>query len=90
MAVTAKPGALTPLHSHLKKQLPLVSSTLIRPKSIDSRFSQFNLTQKHPRIAAVIPIIRAQNSPGMDADFLFLFLFLFCKMIHVALNIMQI
>lgn len=67
MATIAKPGALGPLHSHLKG-LPLMnfSSSALLPKFGDSRLlPQLNVIPKHSRNASILPVIRAQGSPGL-------------------------
>ncbi|KAF2325042.1 hypothetical protein GH714_022399 [Hevea brasiliensis] len=65
MATMAKPVFLIPHHSHLSKHLTLFDSTSIRPKLRDSPFSQFNTTIKHVRNTPVVPVVRAQSSPGL-------------------------
>lgn len=59
----AKPSLLNPLRSHLN-ELPLIDSSSIRTKLREFRFSHFNVTLKHARNASVLPVIRAQSSPG--------------------------
>ncbi|XP_021664728.2 nitrogen regulatory protein P-II homolog isoform X2 [Hevea brasiliensis] len=68
MAATAKPGSLTPLHSHLRKHFPPFDSTFIRPKIRDSRFSRSNPTLRHVRTAPVVPVLRAQSFPEYIPD----------------------
>lgn len=68
-ATMAKPGALTPLHSHLN-ELPLRDfssiSTKLKLKDLPlSHFSYPTLTLKRLRNASIVPAIRAQTSAGM-------------------------
>jgi hypothetical protein len=68
MATMAKPRALGPLHAHFK-DLPLTdfASSILRPKFGGSHLpSQLNVTLKHTRNASIVPIIRAQSSPGVS------------------------
>uniref|UniRef100_A0A5B7AXQ0 Putative PII protein n=1 Tax=Davidia involucrata TaxID=16924 RepID=A0A5B7AXQ0_DAVIN len=59
----AKTAPLSPLYSHLK-EFPLLG--WIRPKFRDSQFHQLTVTLKRTGNASVLPIIRAQSSPGTD------------------------
>ncbi|KAG6644921.1 nitrogen regulatory protein P-II homolog isoform X2 [Carya illinoinensis] len=70
MATMAKPGALGPLHSHLKELPPAdVSSAVLLPSFGDSRLlPQLNVTLKHSRNASILPVIRAQGSPDYVPD----------------------
>ncbi|KAB1206195.1 hypothetical protein CJ030_MR7G014368 [Morella rubra] len=70
MATMAKPGALTPLPSP-PKALTLMdkSSSVLLPNFGDSRLrTQLNVTLKLSRKASILPVIRAQSSPGYVPD----------------------
>ena len=74
MATMAKPGALTPLHSHLN-ELPLVDLSSIHTKlKVSVSHSSYPIvTLKRLRNASILPVIRAQTSAGMEVGFLFLY-----------------
>ncbi|XP_062084100.1 nitrogen regulatory protein P-II homolog [Humulus lupulus] len=67
MASMAKAGALSPIHSHLKR-LPLVDSTSIRTTLKHTHLSPPNLTLTPSRNAFVVPVVRAQSSPDYIPD----------------------
>ncbi|WRX11390.1 Nitrogen regulatory protein PII - like 1 [Theobroma cacao] len=64
MAAIAKANSLTPLHSPShRNDYPLIYSSVL-PSFRDSRLSKLNVTLKRPRNASILPVIRAQSSPG--------------------------
>ena len=67
MAAMLKPASLNPFRFHFQ-ELPLIDCTLIRPNLKDSRNFQFNLCLNRSKNGSVLPIVRAQSSPGMNCD----------------------
>ncbi|KAF3436579.1 hypothetical protein FNV43_RR23671 [Rhamnella rubrinervis] len=69
MARMVKPGALSPLYSHLNEHsLVDLSSIRTKLKGSASHFSYPNVTLKRPRNASILPVIRAQTSAEYIPD----------------------
>lgn len=63
MATMMKPGTICTFNSHLK-ELPIFDSSSLRPSLRNSGFNHRNVNLKQARNASLVPVIRAQASPG--------------------------
>ncbi|OMO82191.1 putative Nitrogen regulatory protein P-II [Corchorus olitorius] len=65
MAAIAKLNLLSPLDSTFhRNESPLISGSVL-PKLRDFRLANINVPLKRSRNSSILPVIRAQNSPGM-------------------------